>query len=89
MNDRNKYTEELNRNQKRQKMADDDPHAYAGADENSSDSDDEVSRRTCDDEEYSRRGTFFDIWRILATVLPLFFNDMFHMIELQYRYVLV
>ena len=42
MSDRNKFTGELDRNMKKQKTADDDPHAYAGADENSSDSNDEV-----------------------------------------------
>lgn len=41
-NDRIKYMEEAGRFQKRQKLPDEDPHAYAGADENSSDSDDEV-----------------------------------------------
>lgn len=40
--DPNKYAEDFNRFQKRQKIADDEPHAYAAADENSSDSDDEV-----------------------------------------------
>ena len=52
MSDRNKYTTEINRNLKKQRTADDDPHAYAGADENSSDSDDEVSCRI-------HRRTFF------------------------------
>ena len=42
-NDRNKYAEDFGRYQKRQKLPDEDPHAYAGADENSSDSDDDVS----------------------------------------------
>lgn len=40
--DSNKYAEDFNRFQKRQKIADDEPQAYAAADENSSDSDDEV-----------------------------------------------
>jgi hypothetical protein len=40
--DSNKYAEDFSRFQKRQKIADDEPQAYAAADENSSDSDDEV-----------------------------------------------
>jgi hypothetical protein len=40
--DSNKYADDFSRFQKRQKIADDEPQAYAAADENSSDSDDEV-----------------------------------------------
>jgi hypothetical protein len=36
------YDEEANRSDKRQKRPDDEPQAYAGADENSSSDDDEV-----------------------------------------------
>lgn len=42
MSDKNKYIDDTGHNQKRQKIADEDPNAYAGADENSSDSEAEV-----------------------------------------------
>ena len=47
----NKFALEANRHHKRQRVGDDEPQAYAGADENSSDSDGEVHkeemRRSC------------------------------------------
>ena len=42
MSDKNKYIDDTGHNQKRLKTADEDPNAYAGADENSSDSEAEV-----------------------------------------------